>query len=147
MKKKMFLCKLSYFLSSDISWSSSFFVFCQRIFWKLHEEHVQSNWKEIWNLIINCRHYWWQLWDRYVYFLWKWINTASEYIFPKKKKNHIFLINLLSLLPLDAGNLLVMVLVSYLGPRVHRPKVIGVGCLIMSLGAFLSVMPQFLMGR
>ncbi|XP_061300396.1 solute carrier organic anion transporter family member 1C1-like [Pezoporus flaviventris] len=47
----------------------------------------------------------------------------------------------------EIGNLLVMVLVSYLGPRVHRPKVIGVGCLIMSLGAFLSVMPQFLMGR
>ncbi|POI31156.1 hypothetical protein CIB84_005093 [Bambusicola thoracicus] len=47
----------------------------------------------------------------------------------------------------ELGNLMVMVLVSYLGPRVHRPKVIAVGCLIMSLGAFLSVMPQFLMGR
>ncbi|KFP33193.1 Solute carrier organic anion transporter family member 1C1, partial [Colius striatus] len=47
----------------------------------------------------------------------------------------------------EIGNLLIMVLVSYLGPRVHRPKVIAIGCLIMSLGAFLSVMPQFLMGR
>ncbi|KAJ7427116.1 hypothetical protein WISP_09534 [Willisornis vidua] len=47
----------------------------------------------------------------------------------------------------EIGNLMVMVLVSYLGPRVHRPKIIAVGCLIMSLGAFLSVMPQFLMGR
>ncbi|NXP54325.1 SO1C1 protein, partial [Heliornis fulica] len=47
----------------------------------------------------------------------------------------------------EIGNLMVMVFVSYLGPRVHRPKVIAVGCLIMSLGAFLSVMPQFLMGR
>ncbi|XP_054680787.1 solute carrier organic anion transporter family member 1C1-like isoform X2 [Grus americana] len=47
----------------------------------------------------------------------------------------------------EIGNLMVMVLVSYLGSRVHRPKVIAVGCLIMSLGAFLSVMPQFLMGR
>uniref|UniRef100_A0A8C4UAU3 Solute carrier organic anion transporter family member n=1 Tax=Falco tinnunculus TaxID=100819 RepID=A0A8C4UAU3_FALTI len=47
----------------------------------------------------------------------------------------------------EIGNLMVMVLVSYLGPRVHRPKVIAVGCLIMSLGAFLSVLPQFLMGR
>ncbi|KAM6093429.1 solute carrier organic anion transporter family member 1C1-like isoform 3-T5 [Theristicus caerulescens] len=47
----------------------------------------------------------------------------------------------------EIGNLMVMVLVSYLGPRVHRPKVIAIGCLIMSLGAFLSVMPQFLMGR
>ncbi|XP_056349801.1 solute carrier organic anion transporter family member 1C1-like isoform X2 [Oenanthe melanoleuca] len=47
----------------------------------------------------------------------------------------------------EIGNLMVMVLVSYLGPRVHRPKVIAAGCLIMSAGAFLSVMPQFLMGR
>ncbi|NWW40905.1 SO1C1 protein, partial [Panurus biarmicus] len=47
----------------------------------------------------------------------------------------------------EIGNLMVMVLVSYLGPRVHRPKIIAVGCLIMSVGAFLSVMPQFLMGR
>ncbi|XP_032544465.1 solute carrier organic anion transporter family member 1C1-like isoform X1 [Chiroxiphia lanceolata] len=47
----------------------------------------------------------------------------------------------------EIGNLMVMVLVSYLGPRVHRPKIIAVGCLVMSLGAFLSVMPQFLMGR
>ncbi|XP_054243035.1 solute carrier organic anion transporter family member 1C1-like [Indicator indicator] len=47
----------------------------------------------------------------------------------------------------ELGNLMVMLLVSYLGPRVHRPKVIAVGCLIMSLGSFLSVMPQFLMGR
>ncbi|KFQ22517.1 Solute carrier organic anion transporter family member 1C1, partial [Merops nubicus] len=47
----------------------------------------------------------------------------------------------------EIGNLMVMVLVSYLGPRVHRPKVIAVGCLVMSVGAFLSVMPQFLMGR
>ncbi|XP_056351216.1 solute carrier organic anion transporter family member 1C1-like isoform X2 [Oenanthe melanoleuca] len=47
----------------------------------------------------------------------------------------------------EIGNLMVMVLVSYLGPRVHRPKIIAAGCLIMSVGAFLSVMPQFLMGR
>ncbi|PKU39313.1 solute carrier organic anion transporter family member 1c1-like [Limosa lapponica baueri] len=47
----------------------------------------------------------------------------------------------------EIGNLMVIVLVSYLGPRVHRPKIIAVGCLIMSLGAFFSVMPQFLMGR
>lgn len=47
----------------------------------------------------------------------------------------------------EIGNLMVMVLVSYLGPRVHRPKIIAVGCLIMSVGAFVSVMPQFLTGR
>lgn len=65
----------------------------------------------------------------------------STISFPKKP------IFVLALSPVDAGNLMVMVLVSYLGPRVHRPKIIAVGCLIMSVGAFLSVMPQFLMGR
>lgn len=67
--------------------------------------------------------------------------------FVKKRtpKRNLFFV--LSLSPVDAGNLMVMVLVSYLGPRVHRPKIIAVGCLIMSVGAFLSVMPQFLMGR
>uniref|UniRef100_A0A8C5WT59 Solute carrier organic anion transporter family member n=1 Tax=Laticauda laticaudata TaxID=8630 RepID=A0A8C5WT59_LATLA len=47
----------------------------------------------------------------------------------------------------EIGNLLVMVLVSYLGPRVHRPKVIATGSLIMTLGSFLSVMPHFIMGQ
>ncbi|XP_008108571.1 solute carrier organic anion transporter family member 1C1 isoform X1 [Anolis carolinensis] len=47
----------------------------------------------------------------------------------------------------EIGNLLVLVLVSYLGPKVHRPKVIAVGCFIMSIGAFLSVVPHFIMGR
>ncbi|XP_060544905.1 solute carrier organic anion transporter family member 1C1-like [Pantherophis guttatus] len=47
----------------------------------------------------------------------------------------------------EIGNLLVMVLVSYLGPRVHRPKVIATGCLIMTLGSFLSMIPHFIMGR
>ncbi|XP_042325917.1 solute carrier organic anion transporter family member 1C1-like isoform X2 [Sceloporus undulatus] len=47
----------------------------------------------------------------------------------------------------EIGNLFVLVLVSYLGPKVHRPKVIAVGCFIMSIGAFLSVIPHFIMGR
>uniref|UniRef100_A0A8C0GPB4 Solute carrier organic anion transporter family member n=1 Tax=Chelonoidis abingdonii TaxID=106734 RepID=A0A8C0GPB4_CHEAB len=47
----------------------------------------------------------------------------------------------------EIGNLMVMILVSYLGSKVHRPKVIAAGCLIMSFGTFLSVMPHFLMGR
>ncbi|XP_074839830.1 solute carrier organic anion transporter family member 1C1-like isoform X2 [Carettochelys insculpta] len=47
----------------------------------------------------------------------------------------------------EIGNLMVMLLVSYLGPKVHRPRVMAVGCLIMSFGIFLSVMPHFLMGR
>ncbi|XP_063164975.1 solute carrier organic anion transporter family member 1C1-like [Candoia aspera] len=47
----------------------------------------------------------------------------------------------------EIGNLLVMVLVSYLGPKVHRPKVIAAGCLIMSFGSFVSMMPHFIMGH
>ncbi|XP_061494424.1 solute carrier organic anion transporter family member 1C1-like isoform X2 [Rhineura floridana] len=47
----------------------------------------------------------------------------------------------------EIGNLLVLVLVSYLGAKVHRPKVIAVGCLIMSFGSFVSVVPHFLMGH
>ncbi|XP_066489877.1 solute carrier organic anion transporter family member 1C1-like [Tiliqua scincoides] len=47
----------------------------------------------------------------------------------------------------EIGNLVVLVLVSYLGPKVHRPKAIAIGCLIMSTGAFISVVPHFIMGR
>ncbi|KAL8222294.1 UNVERIFIED_CONTAM: hypothetical protein K2H54_075389 [Gekko kuhli] len=46
----------------------------------------------------------------------------------------------------EIGNLMVLILVSYLGSRVHRPKVIAVGCLIMATGAFISVAPHFIMG-
>ncbi|KAK9400152.1 solute carrier organic anion transporter family member 1C1-like [Crotalus adamanteus] len=47
----------------------------------------------------------------------------------------------------EIGNLLIMVLVSYLGPRIHRPKVIATGSLIMAFGSFLSAMPHFIMGH
>uniref|UniRef100_A0A8D2LFR1 Solute carrier organic anion transporter family member n=1 Tax=Varanus komodoensis TaxID=61221 RepID=A0A8D2LFR1_VARKO len=47
----------------------------------------------------------------------------------------------------EIGNLLVIILVSYLGPKVHRPKVIAAGCLVMSLGSFVMVVPHFIMGR
>ncbi|XP_077196261.1 solute carrier organic anion transporter family member 1B3-like [Paroedura picta] len=46
----------------------------------------------------------------------------------------------------EIGNLMVLVLVSYLGARVHRPKVIAIGCLVMSIGAFVSVAAHFVMG-
>ncbi|XP_074839834.1 solute carrier organic anion transporter family member 1C1 isoform X2 [Carettochelys insculpta] len=47
----------------------------------------------------------------------------------------------------EIGNLLIIILVSYFGGKLHRPKIIGVGCLIMSAGTFLIAMPQFFMGR
>ncbi|XP_054844848.1 solute carrier organic anion transporter family member 1A2-like [Eublepharis macularius] len=47
----------------------------------------------------------------------------------------------------EIGNLMVLILVSYLGSKVHRPKVIAIGCVIMAVGAFISVAPHFIMGR
>nr|XP_056702583.1 solute carrier organic anion transporter family member 1A2-like [Euleptes europaea] len=47
----------------------------------------------------------------------------------------------------EIGNLMVLILVSYLGSRIHRPKAIAVGCLVMATGAFTSVAPHFIMGR
>ncbi|XP_064174668.1 solute carrier organic anion transporter family member 1C1-like [Anguilla rostrata] len=47
----------------------------------------------------------------------------------------------------EIGNLLVMAFVSYFGAKLHRPKIIAVGCVLMSLGTFLCAMPHFLIGR
>ena len=43
------------------------------------------------------------------------------------------------------GNLLVIAFVSYFGAKLHRPKIIGAGCLIMGVGTLLIAMPQFFM--
>ncbi|XP_052031164.1 solute carrier organic anion transporter family member 1A5 isoform X3 [Apodemus sylvaticus] len=47
----------------------------------------------------------------------------------------------------DQGNLLLIILVSYFGTKLHRPIMIGVGCVVMGLGCFLMSLPHFLMGR
>lgn len=47
----------------------------------------------------------------------------------------------------EIGNLLVITLVSYFGAKLHRPKIIGSGCLVMSAGTFLIALPHFIMGR
>ncbi|KAL1775728.1 solute carrier organic anion transporter family member 1A5 isoform X1 [Sigmodon hispidus] len=47
----------------------------------------------------------------------------------------------------EIGNLLLMVFVSYFGTKLHRPIMIGVGCVLMGLGCFLMSLPHFLMGR
>ncbi|XP_053112159.1 solute carrier organic anion transporter family member 1C1 [Hemicordylus capensis] len=47
----------------------------------------------------------------------------------------------------EIGNLLIITLVSYFGAKLHRPKIIGAGCLIMSVGTFLIAMPHFFMGH
>jgi len=45
----------------------------------------------------------------------------------------------------EIGNLLVIMFVSYFGAKLHRPKIIGTGCLIMGVGTLLIAMPQFFM--
>uniref|UniRef100_A0A663MSZ6 Solute carrier organic anion transporter family member n=1 Tax=Athene cunicularia TaxID=194338 RepID=A0A663MSZ6_ATHCN len=46
----------------------------------------------------------------------------------------------------EIGNLLVIAFVSYFGAKLHRPKVIAVGCFTMALGSLLTAMPHFFMG-
>ncbi|XP_077565449.1 solute carrier organic anion transporter family, member 1D1 isoform X2 [Stigmatopora nigra] len=46
----------------------------------------------------------------------------------------------------EMGNLLVIAFVSYFGAKLHRPRLIAIGCLIMALGSFLISLPHFLQG-
>jgi hypothetical protein len=45
------------------------------------------------------------------------------------------------------GNLLVITFVSYFGAKLHRPKIIGAGCLVMGFGTMLIAVPQFFMEK
>uniref|UniRef100_A0A4W4DUG7 Solute carrier organic anion transporter family member n=3 Tax=Electrophorus TaxID=8004 RepID=A0A4W4DUG7_ELEEL len=47
----------------------------------------------------------------------------------------------------EIGNLLVIAFVSYFGAKLHRPKIIAIGCLLMSLGTFLIALPHFIIDR
>ncbi|CAL8242123.1 unnamed protein product [Merluccius merluccius] len=47
----------------------------------------------------------------------------------------------------EIGNLLFLVLVSHFGARLHRPRLIGMGCFLMAAGSFLTGLPHFFMGR
>ncbi|KAM4747524.1 solute carrier organic anion transporter family member 1A2-like [Rhinophrynus dorsalis] len=47
----------------------------------------------------------------------------------------------------DIGNLLVIASVSYFGAKMHRPRVMAAGCLIIFLGSSLTALPHFLMRR
>ncbi|XP_010897942.1 solute carrier organic anion transporter family member 1C1 isoform X2 [Esox lucius] len=47
----------------------------------------------------------------------------------------------------EMGNLLVIAFVSYFGARLHRPKIIAIGCVLMAVGTFIIALPHFLIGR
>ncbi|KAJ8381717.1 hypothetical protein SKAU_G00024950 [Synaphobranchus kaupii] len=47
----------------------------------------------------------------------------------------------------EIGNLLVIAFVSYFGAKLHRPKIIAIGCFLMSVGTFLIAIPHFIIGR
>lgn len=47
----------------------------------------------------------------------------------------------------EIGNLLVIAFVSYFGAKLHRPKIIAVGCVLMSIGTFVIALPHFIIGR
>uniref|UniRef100_A0A8C5B669 Solute carrier organic anion transporter family member n=1 Tax=Gadus morhua TaxID=8049 RepID=A0A8C5B669_GADMO len=47
----------------------------------------------------------------------------------------------------EIGNLLVIAFVSYFGAKLHRPRIIGAGCLVMAMGCFLTAMPHFFQGH
>ncbi|KAM6984746.1 solute carrier organic anion transporter family member 1C1-like [Aplochiton taeniatus] len=47
----------------------------------------------------------------------------------------------------EMGNLLFLAAVSHFGAKLHRPRLIGVGCFLMSVGSLLTGLPHFFMGR
>ncbi|XP_030335230.1 solute carrier organic anion transporter family member 1A2-like isoform X1 [Strigops habroptila] len=47
----------------------------------------------------------------------------------------------------EIGNLLLIAFVSYFGAKLHRPRIIALGCTTMSFGCLLISIPHFLFGR
>ncbi|XP_064872618.1 solute carrier organic anion transporter family member 1B3-like [Oncorhynchus nerka] len=45
------------------------------------------------------------------------------------------------------GNLLFLAVVSHFGAKLHRPRLIAMGCFLMAVGSFLTGLPQIFMGR
>nr|XP_009299376.1 solute carrier organic anion transporter family member 1C1-like [Danio rerio]XP_009299377.1 solute carrier organic anion transporter family member 1C1-like [Danio rerio] len=47
----------------------------------------------------------------------------------------------------EMGNLLFVAVVSHFGARLHRPRLIGMGCFLMAIGSALTGLPHVFMGR
>lgn len=48
------------------------------------------------------------------------------------------------LIPLQVGNTALIVFVSYFGSRVHRPRMIGCGAVLVALAGLLMTLPHFI---
>ncbi|XP_066561707.1 solute carrier organic anion transporter family member 1C1 [Amia ocellicauda] len=46
----------------------------------------------------------------------------------------------------EMGNLMFLVVVSHFGAKLHRPQLIGAGCVLMAIGSVLTGLPHFFMG-
>ncbi|XP_009566418.2 solute carrier organic anion transporter family member 1A2 [Cuculus canorus] len=47
----------------------------------------------------------------------------------------------------ELGNLLLIAFVSYFGAKLHRPRIIALGCTVQAFGCLLISLPHFLFGR
>ncbi|XP_076008406.1 solute carrier organic anion transporter family, member 1D1 [Genypterus blacodes] len=47
----------------------------------------------------------------------------------------------------EMGNLLVIAFVSYFGAKLHRPRLIAIGCVIMAAGSYCVALPHFFQGN
>ncbi|KAM8908295.1 solute carrier organic anion transporter family member 1C1 isoform 1-T2 [Spinachia spinachia] len=47
----------------------------------------------------------------------------------------------------EMGNLLFLAVVSHFGAKLHRPRLIAIGCFLMAVGAFLTGLTHFFMAR
>lgn len=121
---------------------SVFRIFCKSLRWSLHEELHHSDREEIRHPQLPDWSHRRQLRNGFVFRPWpRHIKSAEPELFTLSLTKPFFFCHL-SL----AGNLLVVAFVSYFGAKLHRPRLIAIGCVIMALGSYLVTLPHFLQG-